>query len=191
MPSSNPFAISKILREVLDLRPKSILDIGPGFGKWGVLFREFLDVWNWNVFPPEWKVRIDCIEAYPKYVSPLHEYVYNKVIVQDVRTISWADFPPYELICLFDVIEHMDKLEGYDLLHVLVQKAIKAVFVSTPLPEDFSPSPHGRWEDDFEGHKEAWSPLEFVENFGAEIVMCDGGKSGCRTFLAKIKGVRP
>ncbi len=186
MPTSNPFAISTVLQEVIELEPMSILDIGAGFGKWGVLFREMLDIWHWRIFPNEWKVKIDCIEGYSKYITPIHEYVYNFVYVQDVRHVNWSRMADYDLICLFDVIEHMTKVEGYNLLAKLLEHVNKAIFITTPLPEDFVATPHGRWKDDLEGHKEAWAPQEFVEHFNAEIVMCDSKKRGYRTFLAKI-----
>jgi 16S rRNA G1207 methylase RsmC len=44
MPTSNYEAISKILGEILVLDPRSVLDVGPGKGKYGVLCREYLNL---------------------------------------------------------------------------------------------------------------------------------------------------
>jgi len=186
MPTSNPFAISEILRRVIDLAPKSILDIGMGFGKWGVLFREMLDVWNWRIEPSEWKVRIDGIEGYKKYHNPIHDFVYNDVLFEDVRKIDWVTVSSYDLICIFDVIEHLPKVDGYSLLSKLISITNRAIYVTTPLPEDFSPSRHGKHGDDLEGHVEAWTPEEFVDHFNAKIVKFDSGRRGYRTYLAMI-----
>ena len=35
-----------VLNLVTEQKPKTILDVGIGYGKYGVLFREYLDIWN-------------------------------------------------------------------------------------------------------------------------------------------------
>ncbi len=44
MPSSRPNTIPTVIHLVRQLKPKSILDVGVGFGKWGHLFREYTDI---------------------------------------------------------------------------------------------------------------------------------------------------
>lgn len=44
MPTSYPEAISSILELVRREEPRSILDLGVGFGKYGMLCREMLDI---------------------------------------------------------------------------------------------------------------------------------------------------
>jgi hypothetical protein len=46
-----PFVVSELQR----LQPQSILDVGMGFGKWGVLAREYLDVWGGRCRPADWR----------------------------------------------------------------------------------------------------------------------------------------
>ena len=46
MPSSQYYHISKIMEMIISLNPKSVLDIGSGFGKFGVLCREYLELWD-------------------------------------------------------------------------------------------------------------------------------------------------
>ena len=44
MPSSRPNTIPTVIHLVKQFQPKSILDVGIGFGKWGHLFREYTDI---------------------------------------------------------------------------------------------------------------------------------------------------
>ena len=44
MPTSHHTYISDVITWVRKLQPKTVLDVGVGFGKWGHLFREYLDV---------------------------------------------------------------------------------------------------------------------------------------------------
>ena len=46
MPTSFHHHISKMVDWVVRLQPRSILDIGVGFGKWGFLCREYLDIFQ-------------------------------------------------------------------------------------------------------------------------------------------------
>ena len=67
MPTSVPYGVPIIAGAARQLRPKSVLDVGIGFGKYGMLFREYLDIWDMECVadydPAAWKTRIDGIEA--------------------------------------------------------------------------------------------------------------------------------
>jgi hypothetical protein len=45
MPTSDVCNVPSILTVVGNLQPQSILDIGCGFGKYGMLMREYLELW--------------------------------------------------------------------------------------------------------------------------------------------------
>ena len=64
MPSSSPIHIPIVISIVRQMQPQSLLDIGVGFGKWGHLFREYLDVCRIDMVEEthqrdHWRVRID------------------------------------------------------------------------------------------------------------------------------------
>ena len=66
MPSSRPNAIPTTVHVVRQLDPASILDVGVGFGKWGLLFREYTDIRasetdSHRYQKAAWKIRIDGI----------------------------------------------------------------------------------------------------------------------------------
>lgn len=44
MGTSNWQHISDCIEIIRDINPKTILDVGTGFGRWGILSREFLEV---------------------------------------------------------------------------------------------------------------------------------------------------
>jgi hypothetical protein len=50
-----------------------------GFGKYGVLCREYLELWDGRENYHEFKRRIDGVEAYDKYITPIHKFVYNNM----------------------------------------------------------------------------------------------------------------
>lgn len=129
MPTSDPSGIAPVIKEVMRIRPKSILDVGVGMGKWGLLFREYLEGWGHHRYCPEqWQVKLYGIEAYEPYVQSWHHDIYDAVQIGDARLLLPA-LPRVELAYLGDVIEHMSMEDGHKLL-----KNIKAkhIIISTP-----------------------------------------------------------
>jgi hypothetical protein len=46
MPTSHPYQLNEIIDLAMKVDPKSVLDVGVGFGKYGVLLREYLELWD-------------------------------------------------------------------------------------------------------------------------------------------------
>ena len=95
MPSSSPVSIAYMigLMRKITKKPKNILDIGIGFGKWGFLIREYYEIRNKRINKKEWKVRIEGIEVVPKYISKIQKIIYDKIIQKDVFSVLLpADF---------------------------------------------------------------------------------------------------
>ena len=57
MPTSYPHQINEIVRLVLAVNPASLLDIGVGFGKYGFLAREYLELFGESEQYAKWKRR--------------------------------------------------------------------------------------------------------------------------------------
>jgi hypothetical protein len=104
MPTSNIDGIETILHAVVALRPRSIMEIGPGFAKFGHLAREYLDVYSAETFG-EFKTRIDCCEIFPDYITDIHRAVYSNILIGDARSTPIAG---YDLVLATDVIEHFE-----------------------------------------------------------------------------------
>ena len=162
MPSSRPNTIPTVIHLVRQLKPKSILDVGVGFGKWGHLFREYTDINEAENDPAryqrkKWRVRIDGIEGYAAYLTPMHRYLYNHLHIGNAGTLL-NKLPQYDLIFLGDVIEHLEKAAGLRLLRAALKKANKAVIVTTPKFETGQADLCG---NELERHRSLWSAEDF------------------------------
>lgn len=145
MPTSLHAQIPTVLSILEALKPESVLDIGCGWGKYGALIKEYI---------PSAK-KIDAIEGFEDYLTPLHDYVYDKIYVENI-----LDFNPdiYDVYLMIDVIEHMEKEEGIKLVKGLPNSKI----VSTPMFWVPQGAEHG---NELEVHKCLWTKDDVTENF--------------------------
>lgn len=131
MPTSQHYQIPKILDVLIATNPNSILDIGVGFGKYGFLAREYLELWDGREDYEHFTRRIDGIEVYKKYLTPVHKYIYDHIYEGDALTVVPQLKESYDLILIIDVLEHFKKEEGKKLLKLLLRKG-RGVLVSVP-----------------------------------------------------------
>ena len=106
---------------IISVKPFSVLDVGSGFGKYGVLCREYLELWDGR---EEYKFlrRIDGVEVFENYITPLHKYIYNNIYTENIiNLVNNLDYS-YDLVLLIDVLEHFSKEEGLLLLNKLFKK---------------------------------------------------------------------
>lgn len=157
MPSSPPFHITAMLEHVLKVQPTSVIDIGVGFGKWGVLCRDTLDILEERYTKEDWKVRIDGIEAFPEYANPMYEYIYNNIYYGDALEVV-DKIGEYDLAILGDVIEHFTKDVGQNLLNKLSKKC-KFILISSPT-KFFE---QHLFNNPFEEHKSLWGLDDFKD----------------------------
>ena len=174
MPSSRPNTIPTVIHLVRQLQPRSILDVGVGFGKWGHLFREYTDILEAEHDPARyrrenWRVRIDGIEGFPDYLTEMHRYLYNEIHPGDARALI-RTLPVYDLIFMGDVLEHMTKSDGRQFLSDALAHASKAVLVTTPKYETEQADLCG---NDLEQHRSLWSVRDFRQFEGAAAKTVD------------------
>ena len=129
------------------LQPKMVLDIGCGAGKYGKIVREVC---------PE--ARIVGYEIHPPYIEQFRLCeVYHEVRVRPA--ISLLDRPRerYDLVLMGDVIEHMTKSQGVDLLNFLIYRSgyISVVYPEAYVQDDWEGNPH-------EAHISTWSSHDFA-----------------------------
>ncbi len=159
MPVSTSVHISHCLQYIISLSPKSILDVGCGFGLWGFLCREYLDVMEERVQPETWRTRIDGIELFEPYIQPHQRALYSSIHIGDIRKLA-SQVDDYELIIAGDVIEHLEKDEGEAVIEQLYEKATRALLVNIPLGEGWDhPERHGNAG---ELHRSQWVPEDFL-----------------------------
>lgn len=123
-PTSDPRQIPAILAELERLAPRTILDAGAGWGKYGVLCREYLDAWRGDLV-------IDAVEGFPGYLEQSGlATAYNEVV-----TANLAEWDPsgrsYDVILLIDVLEHFEREAGAEVLRRLMIAGDR-ILVATP-----------------------------------------------------------
>jgi SAM-dependent methyltransferase len=174
MPSSRPNTIPTVIHLLRQLKPRSILDVGVGFGKWGHLFREYTDILEAEHDPARyqrqhWQVRIDGIEGFPDYLTPMHHYLYDQIHIGDARVLI-RDLPAYDLVFLGDVLEHFDKADGIEFLRRALDRANQAVILTTPKYETEQVDLCG---NELERHRSLWAARDFQQFEGALIKTVD------------------
>lgn len=158
MPVSMPAHISRCVSLIVEMQPRSVLDIGMGFGLWGFLCREYLDVFPGRVWPEQWEVRIDGIELFEPYIMAHQRAIYSNIIIGDIRKLA-PTLDHYDLIIAGDVIEHLDKDDGEDVVDALYDKADRALMVNIPLGENWDhPETYG---NPGELHRSVWHAEDF------------------------------
>lgn len=154
MAGSTDYAIPRLLWAVRSLRPRRVLDVGCGGGKFGVFFRFALD----EVFGPEAaaEVTIDGLDAVdsvlPRWRSA-YDTIYKCSLTEAIPTLA-----EYDLIYLGDIIEHFQKDEGHALLSGLLARTRLGVLLNTPLHFLEQGALNG---NAFERHVSLWTEADF------------------------------
>ena len=145
--------------------PTSVLDVGTGFGRWGLLCREFLDAWEGREARALWRVRIDGIEAFPSCLTPVHGYIYDQVHVGDAVDLL-PTLGTYDVVYLGDVVEHQTKTRAWSLIEAAVRHAKQAAIVTIPIGENWPQEvgADGNW---YHAHRSTWTLEDFDRFPGA------------------------
>jgi len=147
MPTSEQRQIPPVCDVLADEQPATVLDVGAGYGKYGLLAREFGGA-----------TRVDAIDAVePRF--PVYDHVYRGDL-RALDTLLPADAPHYDLALFIDVIEHLEKADAWKFLDTLTRRARK-VLITTPWgfrPQQIEGMP---WET----HRSGWYPWEFRSRY--------------------------
>ena len=158
MSTSNWQNISYNIELVKRLDPKSILDIGVGFGRWGILFREFLEVWGDNNISGKWKRKIDGVEIFPGYIKPYHQYFYDNIYLEDALSFIGKTKNRYDLINCGDVIEHFEKKKALIFINDCLQKS-DYLLINIPVGDNWKQGAVNN--NQYESHLSEWSKSDF------------------------------
>jgi hypothetical protein len=151
MPSSSYSVIPAVLDLVTTVKPRTILDIGIGFGKYGALFREYLDLWDTSTGYDEKSVILTGVEVCERYRSPLWG-CYDEIAVGNILELPEIPGREYDLIFMGDVIEHLHENEAVELLQKL---RFTHLLIVTPL----NVSEQGAvYDNERERHVSEWRP---------------------------------
>jgi hypothetical protein len=168
MPRSHPMFDKEIELYFAHAEHDNVLDVGPGEGKFGRMLR--------RVRPAVKRIAVELDSAY------VEEYglrdVYDELLVMDARRLMDNVRSTFGGVIIADVIEHLPKSAGIDLLHFLVYRSW-VIFVKFPVQ-----MPQDDWEGHVsEAHLSVWSELDFSS---FDHVFIDGGPMQ----MAVVRGYR-
>lgn len=155
MPTSHLYQINEIMELIVLTDPKSILDIEVGFGKYGFLSREYLEIWG-KVEYATWERRIDGIEAFRGYLTPVHNFIYDHIYEGDANDVMGSLQSSYDLILLIDVLEHF-RYEGGVMLLEMCGRVGRNMIIATPKDIGSQRSSVNPYED----HRFQWAKKHF------------------------------
>lgn len=166
--TSFPENIPVILNLATALRPTGILDMGPGFGKFGLMLREALlsiRAETLNEAIPKKEFFIDCAESCRYFMSqPWHNALYDRHLHGDIFSFKFEVLKEraYDLFLMVDIVEHAPKDKWLGWIRDARVAFPKAQFlISTPKKVSF-------YKTHFYGldcpiHQSQWSWDDFKE----------------------------
>jgi hypothetical protein len=158
MGTSRPYVLSYICERIIEEKPKFILDIGIGFGKYGFLAREYTDIWNGHY--DDFQSNIIGVEVFKSnFKNCLVDNIYDKIYYDKIQNV-YGKIKNLDMSFFCDVIEHMSKEDGKFVLDFLKENS-KVSFISTPL----NPGNRGggMYGNEYEAHISKWSVEELSE----------------------------
>jgi hypothetical protein len=122
MPSSFVDSFPPIVKLLVEHAPQRVVDIGPGWGKYGLACREYL----------QGVTGLHALEVRQGRMST-QDAIYDWVYTGDARDDAFGPkfWARWQMALLIDVIEHMSPEEGHRLLAKLLDAGC-SVLVSTP-----------------------------------------------------------
>lgn len=151
-----PFCIDVLMK----IAPSRVLDVGVGFGRWGVVLREFCDVWYGRIHAPDWKIEIHGIEGFEKNLSAYHRSFYTHLHVGDANDLIHSIPGPWSVVIFGDVLEHFTKDAARKHLATSLARS-EYVLVNIPLGEDWEQGE--AYGNKYERHLSTWYAEEFQD----------------------------
>ncbi len=158
MPTSQPRTLTPVHTLIQLLAPTSLIDLGAGHGKTGVLAREYLDIMKTNYARETWKTRIFGVEIFEDYRNPLWDYAYDSVVVADALA-GLRSLPEVDLIVALDIWEHFEVDYAREVLDLCLSRA-RFLLLSTPMNPRVQGAVLGNAA---ETHVSKWEPADFSQ----------------------------
>jgi hypothetical protein len=181
MPFSGPLYDATIKRMLLISQPDTVLDLGPGAGKYGKIVREVEVELGKHI-------STTCVEIDKHRIIDTFslEAIYDSVINDDAANII-KNYPTLtgDVAIMGDFIEHLTKSAGRDLLEFL-QCRFQHIFIRVPI--DFLS--YGWNGHNQESHVSIWLPSDFASLWGTYWVERSVVENGVRVLLCCANGIR-
>ncbi|MDP4282547.1 MAG: hypothetical protein Q8867_10425 [Bacteroidota bacterium] len=168
MPSSHYLQLNEIVELIMLTDPDKMLDIGIGFGKYGFLSREYLELWDGRDKYGSWQRQIDGIEAFEPYLNDGHKFVYSNIFTGNaLQILPGIKDKAYDLILMVDVLEHFSKEDGLVILKEC-QRISRNVLISVPLVNSVQDAV---FNNPYEMHKYQWKKQNFKSFPGCAFIL--------------------
>jgi hypothetical protein len=118
------------------LNPKTVLDVGKGFGKYGFLLHEYVGIDYGKKPDPhrtlaqQSRIAIDAVEVNPSYQWPHISQFYREVYFGRVEELC-DNLPAYDVVLMADVIEHIEKIDALRVVDSFLARG-STLLISTP-----------------------------------------------------------
>lgn len=150
MPYSAPVFIEEIKDVLKTAKPSSILDVGAGAGKYADLIKETLGE----------NVKVTGIEPDKTWIQqfklPEKYAVVLDTPIQVYMQMIWNVDISYDLVIFGDVLEHLKKSDGIDVLNFF---AYRSKWILCLFPDKYI---QNNYEDHkLESHVSVWRPEDF------------------------------
>jgi hypothetical protein len=149
MPHSDNSNIEWSLWLFDQIKPTSIIDIGPGAGKYGILAKQYNQ-----------EIKTTAVEIWAPYIEEFNlRSIYDTVHICDAKI-----YPDYscDLVILGDVLEHMKKEDAIYLWNK-IKKEAKAAMISIPIIHYPQGAEHNNpYETHLEDH---WTHEDVLDTF--------------------------
>lgn len=153
MPISSHDHLSTVIDLMLFAPPRSVLDVGLGYGVYGFLARSYLDA-----FGREDTLQLDGIEGFAQYIGEVQNALYDRIFVGDALAILRSiDAASYDLVLALDIVEHFDEQEASAFVTECVRVG-RSTIVTTPRIHLDQDAVHG---NELERHRSHTSRREF------------------------------
>ena len=190
MPSSRIDLIQPIMSAITNRhqshsRIESVLEVGVGWGKYGVLLREYLSMQDIMEEDNFWGLRLDCVEVCPQYLRGFKSSLYTHMYPVDIREfckdiVTWAGIWTWDLVLLIEILEHMPKEDGHFVIKTLLEYA-RWIVISTP--RRLVRQPVELYHEQ-EQHVSLWS-IEDFEQYSIDEILVDGDQRGTLALILK------
>ena len=173
MPTSHDLFDHVVQNMLIKAQPSDVLDIGPGAGKYGKILREI-------ELLEKRSIEKVCIEADQKVIERFElPEIYEKVIHYNAaKLISEMPTLSGDIAILGDVIEHLPKSVGADLIEYL-QYRFRHIFLVIPIDwvsfefEDYDHESHvSIWRLDDMNRFEGAYAVERKTETGERFLLC-------------------
>ena len=144
------------------------LDIGIGGGRWGLLWRDVMEWRAGRYHKSDWVYTLHGVEAWEAYRGPCWDF-YDDILIGSIqdRIDTLIEREPYDFIFCMDMIEHVPKAIGVDILDRLIRHTRNRLLISFP---DGSNTKHALKQGEvlgnhYEDHISLWTVDELAQRY--------------------------